>query len=245
MKERPTLTAYHLYSGTPSMPLVPAERVRDWMEATPDKFVKRCLPLLIANQAGFVILNSHAITVTWTGGVDKSALHIESGSAGPGLAVSHFGSGVITWNIPWLFRTSEGYNLLVRGPANLPKDGVSALEGVVETDWSCATFTMNWKVTRPGVPIVFAVGEPIALLVPQKRGELEAFETAIKPISDNAELHEGYTAWASGRASFLHDLNVPGSDAVRAKWQKDYFQGKGIDGHQTKLKLCPFEREHS
>ena len=172
MKERPTLTAYHLYSGTPSMPLVPAERVRDWMEATPDKFVKRCLPLLIANQAGFVILNSHAITVTWTGGVDKSALHIESGSAGPGLAVSHFGSGVITWNIPWLFRTSEGYNLLVRGPANLPKDGVSALEGVVETDWSCATFTMNWKVTRPGVPIVFAVGEPIALLVPQKRASL-------------------------------------------------------------------------
>lgn len=211
------------------------------MEATPDKFAKRCLPLLISNQAGFVILNSHAITVTWTGGVDKSALSIESGSAGPGLAVSHFGSGILTWTIPYLFRTSEGYNLLMRGPANLPKDGISALEGVIESDWAVATATMNWKVTRPHSPVTFAVGEPIALLVPQKRGELEGFVTRIRGIEEDRELHEGYTAWAHGRAAFLRDLNVPGSDAVRAKWQKDYFQARGVAEHQTKLKLCPFE----
>jgi hypothetical protein len=37
-------------------------------------------------------------------------------------AISHFGSGILTWNVPYLFRTPPGYNLLVRGPANWPKD---------------------------------------------------------------------------------------------------------------------------
>jgi hypothetical protein len=212
------------------------------MEATPEKFALRCLPLLIANQAGFVLLNSHAITVTWNGGVDKSALHIEHGSAGPGMATPHFGSGVLTWTIPYLFRTSEGYNLLMRGPANMPKDGISALEGVIESDWTCSTATMNWKVTRPHTPITFAVGEPIALLVPQKRGELEAFETAITPISEDRELLEGYSAWAHSRSAFNAELNVPGSQAARAKWQKDYFQARGVAEHQTKLSLCPFHQ---
>jgi Family of unknown function (DUF6065) len=44
-----------------------------------------------------------------------------------------------------VFRTPPGCNLYVRGPANSPKDGIAALEGIIETDWSEATFTMNWS----------------------------------------------------------------------------------------------------
>ena len=77
------------------------------------------------------------------------------------MVQSHFGEGVITWNIPFLFRTSPGYNLLVRGPSNWIKDGVQALEGIVETDWAVQTFTMDWKFTRPRRWVRFEADEPI------------------------------------------------------------------------------------
>jgi Family of unknown function (DUF6065) len=38
--------------------------------------------------------------------------------------VSHFGDGIRTWHLPMLFRTPPGYKLLVRGPANYPKEAV-------------------------------------------------------------------------------------------------------------------------
>jgi hypothetical protein len=108
------------------------------------RFANRCLPLRIANQAGWFILNSHPLRVTWTGGNDLSALEVESldPSVAP-PAASHFGSGILTWNIPYLFRTPPGYNLHARGPANWPKDGACPLEGIVETDWAVSTFTIT------------------------------------------------------------------------------------------------------
>jgi hypothetical protein len=197
--------------------------------------------MLLANQSGFFCLNSHAIRVTWNGGVDKSAIRIEyKDGIGPGMATSHFGSGILTFSLPYLFHTSPGYNLLMRGPANLPKDGISPLEGLIESDWTTATATMNWKITCKNEPITFEVGEPICMLVPQKRGELESFQTHMQSINEAPEMLEAYTAWSQGRSAFLNDLKVPGSDACKREWQKDYFQGKGIEGHQTKLKLCPF-----
>ena len=68
------------------------------------------------------------------------------------MVSSNFGYGIVTWYLPYLFRTSPGYNLWVRGPVNSPKDGIVPLEGLVETDWAEATFTVNWKITRPLCP---------------------------------------------------------------------------------------------
>ena len=91
------------------------------------------------------------------------------------LPISHFGDGILTWHLPMLFRTPAGYNLLVRGPANYPRDGVCALEGIVETDWASASFSMSWKLTRKLMPVRFEVDEPICMIVPQRRAELEEF----------------------------------------------------------------------
>lgn len=127
-----------------SMPLVPASRVRAWMEATNQRIANRCLPLLIANQAGWFLLSAHSLRVTWNGGDDLDAVKVEHLAGDPPFpALTHFGHGIVTFNVPYLFRTPPGYNLLVRGPSNWPKDGASALEGLVETDWSSATFTIN------------------------------------------------------------------------------------------------------
>ena len=82
--------------------------------------------------------------VTWNGGLGADALKVEFFEK-PKVAhaASHFGSGILTVTVGYLFRTPPGYNLYIRGPANLPKDGIAPLEGIVETDWSEATFTMN------------------------------------------------------------------------------------------------------
>jgi hypothetical protein len=170
-----------------AMRLARAEGARAWMESTDARFANRCLPMLIANQAGWMLLSEHAFTVTWDGGGGLDSVTIEPRSGPkPYPAASHFGHGILTFSLPFLFKTSPGYNLLVRGPPNLPKDGIAPLEGLVETDWSPATFTVNWQLTRPDVPVTFEVGEPIAMLVPQARGELERFRPLVRRLDEAA-----------------------------------------------------------
>lgn len=240
----PVLIAYRVGAG--SLQLVPAPRDRAWMDATRNRFAQRCLPMLLANQAGWWILNSHALTVVWEGGDDQAALHLDfHDGAPPYPAVSHFGHGILTWHVPYLFRTPPGWNLLARGPANRPKDGIFALEGLVETDWAVATFTMNWQLTRPGVPIEFAVGEPICQVVPQRRGALEAFWPEVREVASDPRTAAGFQAWTASRSAFNADLYEEGSDAAKRGWQRDYFHGAAPDGtaapeHQTKLRLREF-----
>lgn len=239
-----TLRAYQV--GFPPLRLVPAPREREWMDATSERFAYRCLPLDMANQAGWWLLNSHSLTVIWNGRADHDALKLSWGSGEPPFpAVSHFGHGILTWHIPYLFRTPPGWNLLVRGPANLPKAGVTPLEGLVETDWAVATFTMNWQLTTVGQPVIFAVDEPICQLVPQRRWELEAFSPELCDLEAAPELAAAYHAWDVSRTQFSQELKVPDSAAWRRGWQKDYFHGGAPDGttapeHQTKLRLRPF-----
>jgi hypothetical protein len=232
------------------MRLIPAPSNRHWMHATADHFAERCLPLVIANQAGWLILNSHSLRVTWSGGNDLASIKIDYlRNLPPYPAVSHFGHGILTWHVPYVFKTSPGYNLLVRGPSNWPKDGVCPLEGIVETDWSVATFTMNWKLTRPNQSVTFEVDEPICMLVPQRRGELESFHPHVEAIDGEPELRRRYQMWSASRARFLRELRSPlqsaSSATARQVWQKHYFQGKSPSGddtseHQTKLKLREF-----
>jgi LPS sulfotransferase NodH len=155
--------------------VVPGGPTRAWMNATPNRFAYRCLPMVIANQWGWMIETSHRVEAVWDGSHQPAGLVVTSDAGDKCIAASHFGSGVLTFHVAHLFRTPPGYNMHVRGPANMPKDGICALEGIVETDWMEATFTMNWKLTRPNHPVVFEAGEPIAMISPVRRNELERF----------------------------------------------------------------------
>ena len=120
-----------------------------------------------------------------------------------------------------------------------------ALDGIVESDWVVATFTMNWKLTRPGRPVVFEVDEPVCMVVPQRRGELEAFAPELRELAADPELQQAYEAWMSSRAGFLEGLRSADPDAVALGWEKHYFQGKAPGGnggaaHQRKLELREF-----
>lgn len=242
------MIAYLLTDG-PAMPLVPAAAGRAWMDATIAHNANRCLPMLMANQSGWLLLNTQPLTVTWNGGPAPSDLTVElHGDHGGSMLFppkGHFGYGILSWTAPYLFRTPPGYNLLVRGPANLPKDGVSPLEGIVEADWHDGFFAMSWKVTRPHTPITFEHGEPICQLMPVRRGELETFWPRLQPIEDDAETLRRYDAWTASRREHMQQRARLGPDEKYRSWQSHYVRGVWRDGerpeaHQTRVVLRPF-----
>ncbi len=243
--DTPSLIAYVLHPGTPmSACPEPAPIAREWMDKAHQRHPYRCLPLVIANQSGWVLHTPVGFEAYWYGGAAKEDIELRFDQP-DNRVLSHFGGGVITFTVPFLFRTPPGINLWVKGPANWVKDGIQALEGVVETDWLASTFTMNWKITRTCEWIRFEQGEPFCMLVPVPRGLIESFVPRVEPLSANAELHAQYKQWEASRSGFLVGLSERDPDAVARGWQKDYFQGKSIDGksfdsHQTRLNVKPF-----
>ena len=244
-RETLPLIAYDLGSGI-DMAIEPGPPARPWMDNSPKRFAYRCLPLVIANQSGWWIKNPHRLTVSWDGtpGVDGLRVVLDDPSVRP-YAVSHFGLGILTFNIGCLFQTPPGYNMYVRGPTNWPKDGIAALDGVVETDWSRATFTMNWKMTRPDHLVTFERDEPIAMIVPVARGETERFRPEIRPIDEEPGLQAEYEAWSRSRSSFNAALKAGDPEALAAGWQRHYVLGMTAGEaeapeHQTALSLAPF-----
>jgi hypothetical protein len=248
------LIAY--YTDPPNVAIEPADRWRTWMNETRERWANRCLPLLIANQSGWVLLNPVGFEATWSGEEPEAAVTIafDEEVRGPAPVRSHFGYGVLTWGVPYLFRTPPGYNLVARGPANSPKDGICALDGVVETDWSIATFTMNWKLTRPDHPVRFEAGEPFCLIAPQRRGELESFRPTLRHISSDPETHAATETWTRRRDEMHVQKFLSGYsgefEGAAAAWEADYFKGLRPDGtafdsHETRRRLRPFESEPS
>ena len=130
------------------------------MDATNQRFAYRCLPLNIANAYGWEVLCNAGFLAMWWGGEGLDSIVIEPDPGTIAPAISHFGHGILTFHLPCLFSTEPGAELMVQGPINRPKDGIAALSGVIETDWSPYSFTMNWMFTRPGTPVRFEKGEP-------------------------------------------------------------------------------------
>jgi hypothetical protein len=227
-------------------PLIPASVRRDWIDETPERFARRCLPLVMANQEGWFLLNTREVSATWNGKSDPSATVIVYKDADEAFnPISHFGVGIITWHLPYLFRTPPGWNLLVRGPANYPKDGAYPLEGLVETDWSVAPFTVNWMLTRPGVPVTFKIGEPLCMLVPQQRRALEEFQPMVLPIGSDDRTRDGYEQWITSRRRFMIESSRSSAGGSSTKWEGHYMRGTTPDGrrasdHQARLRLRPF-----
>lgn len=224
----------------------PAEAKREWMDRTADAFAYRCLPLNIANAHGWEVLAPSSFEAMWNGGSNRADLTIRMiGQHEPAYApVSLFGNGVLTIHMHGLFRTPPGWNLWVSGPPNLPKDGIYPLTGIVETDWSPYTFTMNWQVTRPHHWIRFDKGEPVCFFFPVRRGLLESIEPRIVAFEKNPELLRQFNDWRESRDTFYKTL--PAGSGTGDSWQKRYYRGVDmhdrcpVADHETKLRVNPF-----
>jgi len=233
------MTGLIAYPLTPdAAPLRSAPLERAWMDKSIHKFAYRCLPLNIANRHGWEILSPSSITCAWNGSPKLDAIMIRTDEGPEYLAPkSHFGEGVLTFHPSYLFRTPPGWHLLVTGPLNRPKRGISPLTGIVETDKAHETFTVNWIMTEPLYPVRFAIGEPIAHIFPIPANLFDGIIPRIETIPDAVKAK--MDAWRDSRDKFNADLKIPGSEAVAAGWQKEYFRASS----RRKLSLPEFKRD--
>lgn len=222
---------------------------RQWMDDTSESFAYRCLPLNIANAHGWSFHLKQDILVHWDGRREQDAITIKSDKPTERIASSVFGHGIITFHTHGVFQTETGWDLMVGGSVNDPKDGISPLTGVIETDWAPYSFTMNWKVTRPNHWVLFKQGDVFCSVMPVQRGLLQSLTPEIKPLQSNPSLHEEHTLWGQSRHKFNQDLKKQDSYAQDKKWQKDYYRGKRPDGsdgasdHIIKLRLNEFKKK--
>jgi hypothetical protein len=131
----------------------------------------------------------------------------------------------------------------VKAVPNLPKDGVAMLEGLIETDWFDGSFTVNLRLTRPGLIVGWDRDEPLFQIVPYPRGWLEQFRAEVVTDGpDHAAFFEAADRWEEDRcaamAARLRGENVPFDGQYRRGWRHD-----GIPApctHQTRLHVPPF-----
>ncbi len=211
------LTAYPITDAS-EFTLVPAPGRREWMDATGGRFAYRCLPLSMANQAGWWITCPCDFKAHWNGGVTPSDTRVTfaDGKARDCVA-SHFGTGILTFGLPWLFQTSEGWGLWARGPANHIKDNCIALDGIIETDWAPYTFTMNWRIMRRGVDVFFRKGEPICQLVPFWLSAFEGMQPQFRPSCPKTRDSSRSTS-RSATTSARSSANAPSPDNPCSAW---------------------------
>lgn len=232
----------HIVGPTEGWVLEPASPRRAWMDDTRG-FAYRCLPLAIANQAGWVLRSPASFSAVWEGGESYNDTRLtfpDEFASFKSQILSHFGWGIITFSLPWLFRTSKGIGLLVHGPMNSFKPGLAPLHGLVETDWATSTFTMNWKIVDAKREIRFERGEPICMITPYPIHLVEEMEASVRALDDDPKLAEEYRAWAQSRSSFNANPARKAED-----WQKDYVQGRTAQGakadeHRSRLGVSPF-----
>ena len=223
-----------------------ADSRRDWMDATPNKYAYRCLPLTIANQIGWVVNNPVGFTAVWTGRPEPDGLLFKF-DADPNFwrnwVTAQFGQGIITWTTPLLFRTRPaGSRLLVTGPVNRFKHAAQPLTALIESDWFDGSFTMNWKLTLPGQPVRFELGEPLLHAVPlanNPAADLERADVTYRRVGEDPTQLAAHVNWMNSRERFTQGQETGQLD--EDAWQKDYFRGVDATGrpaspsHQTKV----------
>jgi len=246
-------TAFIAYRvGGFAMKLVPAPRRREWVERTTERFAERCLPMQIANQAGWAVLNDRPFRAIWLGENGPDSVVVDHVGSPPFAAISHFGHGILTFTLPFLFRTPPSVIMLMRGLPNAPKDGIYPLEGLVETDWAVATAAMSWRFTRPAQWITFERDEPICMVVPMRVDLLENAVPRVRDIRMEPDMNKKYQAWLRSRNTFNEKVRQRDPAALAEGWQRHYFQGAApapendpppiATVHRTHLKLRPFAR---
>lgn len=237
----------YLYQGWAPR-IRPAEMRRDWMDASPASFAYRCLPLGMANAHGWEVLCPVGFSAMWNGGSapEDVSLRVDGTVEPSGAPEALFGLGTFTLHVCGILRTEPGWNLWVSGPPNSFKDGVAPLSGLIETDWSPFTFTMNWRLTRPHHWVRFEANEPFAFFFPVERNRIEAVTPRCLPIEREPGLKNRFEDWSASRDAFQRQVTDNPPVRPSESWQKFYYRGidasgcPGASDHRTKLRIAPF-----
>jgi len=223
------LTCYRIFDTAPE--IVPGTPERYWMDMTDNRHAYRCTPLTVANTSGWELLSPRSFMATWNGGPrreDISLVPLDGMGNLSNLVSSHFRHGILTFYTGYLFRTDPGWGIFCRGVPNSSKDGITPLDGLIETDWLPFGFTMNWQFTRPG-RVTFIQGEPFCFIMPMPHLTLDVIEPVIRPLASDEREAAAYKAWNESRTAFNARIDAGDPETVKQAWQRFYVNGS-MDG---------------
>jgi hypothetical protein len=178
----------------------PCKITRDWMDNTPARYAYRCVPLTAANSMGWEILNPVDAEISWTGQENGDQLNIKTAHQDPFGPKPHFGSGTVTWYIPFLFRTPPDYGLLISGPGNQDKNFAVLLDAFIRSDWLPLPFTIYWRMTEPNKTVKFKAGEPICRIMPYPLALLDDMQLEIHDMHEDPNFMQEVKQWDKQRA---------------------------------------------
>ena len=92
MSDPNSFIAYEIHPS-PSTAIEPAPIARDWMDNAHLRHPYRCLPLVIANQSGWVLRSPASFRAYWYGGPLKEDVEIQFDGPPDTRILSHFGCG--------------------------------------------------------------------------------------------------------------------------------------------------------
>lgn len=199
-----------------------------------------CLPVVIGNQYGFVLKSMVTWSAIWNGGStpQDTLFKIDQSNSEPDLQIvsSHFGSGIITVQNRFSFRTAPGTNLMVLDPPNIFRDNLANLFAVVETDNLRRDFTFNLKILRPNSKVTVRKGDIISAIIPIPRYYFDDFDLAL-----GSEMF-GENVMAEERSQFRKFANEREEDKDKPQAiGKLYWRGMDADrntfeDHQRQLR---------
>lgn len=144
-----------------------------------------CLPIVIGNQYGFAIKSTRSFTAEWNGGEASFDTKIKFDDSdidtGSQIVNSHFGTGIITVQNRFNFRTPLGVNLMVMNAPNYFHYNLQSLFAVVEADNLRRDFTFNLKIVKPNIPVEVKAGDVISAILPIPRFFVDNFSINSAP----------------------------------------------------------------
>ncbi len=201
---------------------------RGWADKHEHNFVYRCLPLKIANEAGWIIRNPVGFEAVYHENkfhAESVELRFDEPHPANQSINSHFGRGIITWQIPFLMVTEKPYSTLIQGVPNEYKENIAYLQAIVETFWAEMAWTYSVRITKPETKVRFEKDEPLLFLTLINLDIINETDIIIEPIAKHPEIAANYEKFSKSRNAFNADPNRGPLD-----WEKRYFNGIKSDG---------------
>ena len=206
------------------------DKKRDWF----DPHFYRCLPLTIGNQYGFIVSSEYDIAFEWNGGNNPEDVRLyaseKSGQSYYPQISTHFGSGIVTINTPYFFRTPPGVNLMTINPPNYIIPNVTVMTGVVETDNLRRNFTFNLKIQIPNIKTTVPAGCPLAAFIPIPRYYCDEFNLDFAENLFSKEIVDEEIKSDKAAGKYRDEVEPTLKNGVG----RHYMQGKDVYGNRFK-----------
>ena len=105
---------------------------------------------------------------------------------------------------------------------------------------------MNWQIARRLKGVKFVRSEPICMITPIHRDDLEDFDPEIRDLESDPELYQSYQVGHESRKAIVAETKGKPLKDGRRPIQGHYIRGEGHlgeraeHGHQTKVLVKPF-----